>query len=77
MEFELSRHAVEQMHLRGISVESVNEVLMSPDKIISDGIGQVIYQAVVVQNGKNILSEFLLTPKRRRTWLKRYIELLN
>ncbi|GAB3922845.1 DUF4258 domain-containing protein [Larkinella terrae] len=70
MEFELSRHAIEQMTLRGISVKVVHEVLNNPDKIIPDGIGQVIYQAIVIQADKTYLIRIFVNSEKTPNLVK-------
>ncbi|KAA9354079.1 DUF4258 domain-containing protein [Larkinella humicola] len=68
--FELSRHAIEQMSLRGISLEVVNTILENPDKIIPDGIGQVIYQSTVLLSGKNYLVRIFVNSEKTPNLVK-------
>jgi hypothetical protein len=70
MSFELSRHAIEQMSLRGIPLEVVNTILQNPDKIISDGIGQVIYQSTVLLSGKNYLVRIFVNSEKTPNLVK-------
>ena len=70
MAFEFSRHAIELMNLRGIPVEVVNTVLENPDKIIFDGIGQIIYQASVLLSGKNYLVRIFVNSEKTPNLVK-------
>ncbi|MBK6346003.1 MAG: DUF4258 domain-containing protein [Bacteroidales bacterium] len=55
MEFLFSKHALEQIHYRRLSLESVENVLYSPDVVIPDIEGVVVYQKLVVENNKSYL----------------------
>ena len=49
-EFQLSKHAIEQMHLRGISQAEIESVLKNPKQIIHDNdLHKTIYQGIIAQ----------------------------
>lgn len=48
LQFELSKHAEEQIELRGISRRIIFDVLQNPDKIEAEGYGQYVYQKSVL-----------------------------
>ena len=52
-EFQLSKHALEQIQIRGISQDEVFEVLANPDKIEIEEEGQVVYQKIILSDGGN------------------------
>lgn len=47
MLFSYSKHALEQMNVRSISIEQVNTVLQNPDKIDIESEGQYIFQKTI------------------------------
>ncbi|QMW02344.1 DUF4258 domain-containing protein [Spirosoma foliorum] len=53
--FELSKHALEQIELRNLTLEMVDSVLSAPDSIFEEGDGQKIYQGVVERDTKDYL----------------------
>lgn len=44
--FKFSKHALEQMELRGISKEIVRKILLAPDQIKTED-GQKVYQSII------------------------------
>ena len=54
MEFSFSKHALEQIEHRGITLQTAYEVLQSPDHVIEQG-DKRIYQSVISENGKQYL----------------------
>jgi hypothetical protein len=54
-QFELSKHALEQIELRNLTLEMVESVLSVPDSIIEEEDGQKVYQGVVEQDTKDYL----------------------
>lgn len=59
--FKLSKHALEQMGLRGISEEVVRKILLNPDQIKIDD-GKKVYQSLV-ENGSSLIRIFV-NPKK-------------
>ncbi len=55
MEFDYSKHATEQLKLRGIDFNIVKSVITKPDKIITDNQCKHIYQKVLKTGNKNYL----------------------
>lgn len=55
MQFEFSKHAIEQMDARGISIEQVNTVMQNPDKIEIESEGQNIFQKIIEFGETNYL----------------------
>lgn len=71
MNFILSKHALEQMHLRGISKADVMEILSNPQQIKEDE-GKMVYQSIV-DKGKHLIRIFVnhkKNPKAVRTVYK-------
>ena len=68
-DFAISKHAREQMLLRGIHEETVFEALLEPDKIEDEGDGQLVYQKKLpFSDGKNyLLRVFVNSGKRPKT----------
>ena len=54
MSFEFSKHALEQLKQRHISVAIANKALKHPDQIL-DSEGKKVYQSVIQEEGKNYL----------------------
>jgi len=46
-DFRISNHASEQMEARGISEETVQEILRNPQQSIPEGKEKVIYQSIL------------------------------
>lgn len=55
MLFSFSKHALEQMNLRSISIEQVSTVLQNPDKIEIESEGQHIFQKTIHLEERNYL----------------------
>ena len=51
-QFILSKHAIEQIELRGLNEYVVEAVLAAPDKIVEEADGQLIHQALIQRNDK-------------------------
>ena len=62
MEFVISKHALEQMDLRGISKDIVTKILNAPDQIREEE-GKKVYQSLV-ENGKYLIRIFVNSNKR-------------
>ena len=54
MEFEFSKHALEQIKLRQISLAIANKVLKNPDQVVKEN-GNRIYQSIISTAGKKYL----------------------
>ena len=54
MKFKFSKHALEQMHLRQISRQTVEKILTKPEQKKRET-GKTIYQSVVMRSGKIFL----------------------
>ena len=54
MLFNISKHALDQMKLRGIEESIVNDILTEPGQIITDE-DKTIYQSVIVDKGRQYL----------------------
>jgi Domain of unknown function (DUF4258) len=50
----LSKHALEQMELRQISLHLVNDILANPDEVLVVN-EKTIYQSVIIEHGKSYL----------------------
>ncbi|MFH1119624.1 MAG: DUF4258 domain-containing protein [Bacteroidota bacterium] len=55
MEFLFSKHALEQIHFRRLSLAVIENVLYSPDIVIPDIEGVEVYQKLVFENDKSYL----------------------
>lgn len=60
MFFRYSLHALEQIQIRGLNKTVVEEVLNSPDRVITNTEGVDIYQKLVIENNKNDLYRVLV-----------------
>jgi uncharacterized protein YpmB len=54
MNFEFSKHALEQMRERRINIAIAEKILTSPDQILTEN-DKKIYQSIVGMEGKNYL----------------------
>ena len=60
-----SKHALEQMKLRGISKKIVEEILLHPEQIISES-GKKIYQSVIsFEKDGNYLIRIFVNVKKK------------
>ena len=65
MAFVYSRHALEQIKLRGLVFSTIDDVLNFPTSIVDDTEGVVIYQKVVVEDNRQYLYRvFVNTDKK-------------
>lgn len=53
--YQLTKHALEEMAIRGIAESTVKAVMESPGQIVSVKDGLVAYQSVISEEGKEIL----------------------
>ena len=60
MSFEFSKHALEQMELRGISKHTVEKILAHPDQIRQEE-DKKVYQSIV----KNYLIRIFVNDKKK------------
>ena len=61
MFFRYSLHSLEQIKIRGLNETIVEDVLNSPDKVITNAEGVDIYQKLVIENNKHYLSRVLVS----------------
>ena len=54
MKTDFSKHAIEQMQRRQISVAIANKILKNPDQILEED-GYRVYQSIIPDKGKNYL----------------------
>ncbi|MBX2905978.1 MAG: DUF4258 domain-containing protein [Taibaiella sp.] len=64
MKIEFSRHALEQMELRDISMEMVRFVLNKPAQVIRED-NNVIYQSVVEQDNHKYLVRIFVNDHKK------------
>ena len=55
--FKFSKHALEQMELRGILKETVRKVLLTPDHIKTED-GKKVYQSIL-EDGRSLIRIFV------------------
>jgi len=55
MEFNISKHAADQFKIRQIDLTLFDEVMNTPDTIITEDTCKQIFQKVIKVNGKNYL----------------------
>ena len=63
-DFLLSKHALEQIELRNLTVSMVEAVLLNPDVIIEEMDGQLIYQSIIQRDSKNYLLRVFVNSHR-------------
>lgn len=61
---QLSRHALNQMQLRGISAESIFQILVKPQQTVQNN-DLLVYQSVVEENGKNYLIRIFVNLRKQ------------
>lgn len=61
MTFTLTKHAREEMDIRGIDEDSVRAVLESPGQIVAVRDGLVAYQSVLSLSGKDTLLRVIVS----------------
>ena len=69
MDFAYSKHALEQMQLRGISKSDVNKILSSPLNVLNDGMDK-IYHGVVYTNDKKYLIRIFVNQSKQPPLIK-------
>ena len=57
LDFKFSKHALEQMELRGIFKETVRKVLLTPDHIKTED-GKKVYQSIL-EDGRSLIRIFV------------------
>ncbi len=70
MAFAFSRHAEEQMELRGITHEQVETVLRAPDRLIREEQGQVVYQKVIFPENEPYLIRVFVNAEKDPPFVK-------
>ncbi|MGD9976016.1 MAG: DUF4258 domain-containing protein [Desulfatirhabdiaceae bacterium] len=61
MKFEISRHAREEMLLRGISLSLVDAILQNPQQIVDEYGNRKTYQSIIVsETGKDYLVRIIV-----------------
>ena len=60
---EFSKHALEQMMCRNISIVVANNILRNPQQIVNQG-DKTIYQSVVTENRKQYLIRIFVNTKK-------------
>jgi hypothetical protein len=50
MEYLISIHCLEQIKLRGVTVDELNSVLEKPDLVLEQGNENTVYQALTIDN---------------------------
>jgi hypothetical protein len=64
MNFELSKHAREEMTRRDIPLQTVESVLSSPQQVVLDSTGKRVYQSKVeLEAGKTYLIRVVMNEK--------------
>ena len=54
-DFILSKHALEQLELRGLTVDLVETVLRTPNRITKEEDNQLVYQAIIQRDERDYL----------------------
>jgi hypothetical protein len=67
MEFELSKHAINQMIRRSIMKEQVESVVEQPDSIIVQDSDTKVYSKLITENSKNYLYRVFVNCVRNPT----------
>ena len=61
MEFKFSKHAIEEMGNRDISISLAMQVLSNPQQIIPNGDDLLVYQSIIDESeGKFLIRVFFL-----------------
>jgi hypothetical protein len=60
MSFRYSLHALEQINIRGLNQTIVEEILNSPDKVLTTSDGVAIYQKLIIEYNKRYLYRVLV-----------------
>lgn len=63
MNFEFSKHAIEQMELRKISKEIIEKILDKPAQM-KDENGNKIYQSIISESSKDYLIRIFVNPNK-------------
>ncbi|MDP3928104.1 MAG: DUF4258 domain-containing protein [Bacteroidota bacterium] len=50
MDFRFSRHAMEEMGNRNISMEVATQILLKPEQVVQDSSDMLVYQSILEEN---------------------------
>lgn len=64
MNYQFSKHAIQQIEARGIDRQTVSMVMNTYDKIVTDTTGLMIYQKLIKEQGKDYLYRVFVNKER-------------
>ncbi len=65
MNFQFSKHSIEQIKIRGLSIDIISELIENPDKTITHISGTIIYQKLVNEDNKYYIYRVFINKEKK------------